>query len=468
MRSTFGGLETAKRALVAQQAAMDLAAHNLANVATPGYSRQSVRLTPVSGAEVVTGAAGRPADNIGGGVDVSGVVRIRDAFLDRQARDAAATGSSWKSRRDTLSRIETIFSEPSDNGLATQLQEYWNAWGEVAAHPTLASARFALRGKADTMAATFRRISSGLAENRASLDSNFRALASEVNDIASRMSDFNRKIMTSTVANMPAGDLEDARDLLADRLAAITGARVATAADGSMRIFIGGVEVVGPYTFQKISVTDDPANGNMAKATWANNGADVAGLGGEMAAILTLRDTDLPALGAQIDTLTASVVTATNARHSAGFGLDGLTGRDFFNAAGTTAATIDLSAAVKADPSVIAASTAGEPGDGANASAIAALGSQAVVSGAKPGDYYSGVLSELGIAVSEATNEADTFDALGRQIENHRATVSGVSPDEEMIDLMRYQRAYQAAARVLTTLDETLDTLINRMGAVGR
>ncbi len=468
MRSTFGGLETASRSLAAQQAAMDLAAHNLANVNTPGYTRQSVRLTPMAGAGLVTGAAGRPADSIGGGVDVTGIVRIREAFLDRQARDTAATGSSWKSRRDTLSRVETIFGEPSDNGLAAQLQEFWNAWGEVAAHPSLASARSALRGTAGTMASTFRRIAAGLSENRAALDNSFRALASEVNNAVSRISDLNRKIMTSTVSNLPAGDLEDARDLLADRLSALTGARVTTESDGSMRVFIGGTELVGSYTFQTINITDDAANGNLAKATWANGGQDVTGLGGEMAALLTLRDGDLPSLGTEIDALVASVVAQTNAPHQAGFGLDGVSGRDFFDPVGTTAATIDLSDAVKADSSVIAASVSGEVGDGANASAIAALGSQEITAGSKPGDYYAGVLSELGTSVAEATNETDTFDALGRQIENQRATVSGVSPDEEMIDLMRYQRAYQAAARVLTTLDEALDTLINRLGAVGR
>jgi flagellar hook-associated protein 1 FlgK len=467
MRSSFSGLETARRAIVAQQAAMDVTAQNLANASTPGYSRRVARLTPVPGYEFITGEPGDPVTAVGGGVAVTGITRLRDAFLDRQARDTAGQQAWWKMRRETLSRVETILGEPSDQGMGAQLQEFWNAWAEVATHPTLAAARSTLKEKALTLCSSFRQLGFEVDASRRNLDVTFRTLVGEVNTMATEIAAHNQKIMTAAAAGLPAHDVADARDLLADRLAALTGARFSADSQGAMHVFIGGVQLVEAYSARAMAVTDDPDNTGLARITWADSGVAVDCLGGQLASQLKLRDSDLTQLMARFDTLAAGVIDRTNQLHRAGTGLDGITGRDFFEP-GTTARGMNVSAVIQADPSAIAAAASGGAiGDGEQARAIAALSGQPIVAGATPGDYYAGIAGQLGVISAEAERQTNTYDLLARQIQNHRDAVSGVSPDEEVISLMRFQHAYQAAARVLTVMDQVLDVLINRIGASG-
>ncbi|MCL4423934.1 MAG: flagellar hook-associated protein FlgK [Firmicutes bacterium] len=459
MISTFSSLEIGRTALFVTRQALDVAGHNIANVETPGYSRQ--RLTPEAWAPYGVTKMADPVSQRGMGVTAGQVQRLRTAFLDDQYQKEASSLSNWETRRDTLEQLEVIINEPSESGLRSVLDQFWNSLQELANNPESLAVRSLVRERGLVVADTFRHLDRQLKDLTQDLDTNIRSQVRELNAQVEAVAGLDRQIANIEALGNKANDLRDQRQILLEKLSRLAGVRVKEMPGGMVRITLGGKTLLDGETVIPIKVEDDPTNANQARLLWGETGVPVEISGGSLGSYFELRDKVVPGYLANVNQLASTLRDSLNAVHRGGYGLDGSTGLDFFSG---TAGASDLALApeVAADPNKMAASSSGLAGDGSNALALAQVKVTQV------DDAWRSVIGILGVQSGEATRMAENQALLVNQIDRQRQSVSGVSLDEEMTSLIRYQQAYAAAARFITVADEMVDTIINRLGLAGR
>jgi flagellar hook-associated protein 1 len=462
MTSTFLGFETAVRALRTHQFALDVTNHNVANANTAGYSRQTAQLS-VTPPYTVPGL-GRPvqAGQLGTGVEVSGVQRSRDPFLDARYRIEVGTKGQASASYGALQQIEGVFNEPGDNGLSSEIGAFFNAWQDVSSDPSDTSARVVVVQKSVQLSASFRRVSQQLSDLRTQINDQVGQAAQQLNGMASQIATLNKQIVTNEFGGQQANDLRDQRDALLDQMAQLVQISTTTNADGSTNVLIGGRAMVQGFTVD--SVVAQAGVGGMYQLQYASDNAAVALNGGTLKGLVDVRDQSIPGYQTKLDGIVGGFIIAVNGLHSNGYALDGSTGRPFFT--GTDASTIAVNPAILSDPRLLgAADAAGQAGNGAVSTAIAQL-RRTMSPG--PDSAFGQLVGQIGTDVRSAQTLRDSQAAVVDFIDNQRQSVSGVSLDEEAVDLLRHQRAYEAAARVMTTIDQMLDKLINETGIVGR
>lgn len=469
MPSAWFGLNTALSGLRTAQSALDVAAHNTANASTPGYSRQRALLrTSEPFTYPAFNRTGLPGQ-IGTGVTIAAIQRVRDGFLDGQINEQTALQGYWTTRQDELAKIETVFPEPAGSGLGTVLGRFWSAWEDVAADPTSSAARDALVGAAETLASRFARDSGQIRTLIDGTDHSVELRVAEINDLATRIAGLNDQIQRVVVTGDHANDLEDQRDALVEQLNAILPVRSERQADGTIIVLAEGIDLVNHGFARRMDAVDD-ANGH-AVPTWSTGAAVTLGEGA-LGALVELRDTDYAGIAARLDELAKGVADAVNAAHVTGVDATGATGLALFSyVAGNEAATLTVNATIAADSRRIAASAApGQPGDGSVAGQIADLRASLLFAsgGQTAGDFYASLIGEIGSDSRQAAEMATNQGLVVSHLQRRRESISGVSLDEEAADMIRFQHAYSAAARVITTVDAMLDQLINRTGIVGR
>jgi flagellar hook-associated protein 1 len=457
MPGLFTGLEIGKRSLMAQQLAMNTASHNMANSTTPGYTRQRVNL-------VATYPLNTPQGSIGTGVTMDSVQQVRDLFLTEQYRGANSNFSRWSSTQKALSQIETFFNEPTDKGLGQLVSDFWNAWENLATNPT---ARSTVIEKTKVLTNAFKQQATQLADLRTSIDGEIANRVMEINQLGGQIASINRQIVGAELGGDTANDLRDKRDLLIDQLSSLTQVRTIERANGSVSVLLGSMALVDGGDSLTITTATEEQNGaTVTKAVWENTNFNIEFTGGELYALTQLRDKLVPEYQSGLDTLAATIVGQVNTIHRGGMGATGTTGINFFSPFHTTAMTISLNSEIEDDPNLIAASLSGEPGDTRNAQAISELRSENVLfaNSVTIGEYYANLVGTLGIKSQEASNLKDNYNLLTTQLDNAKQSVQGVSIDEEMTNMIKYQRAYEASARIVTYIDSALETLINGMG----
>jgi len=435
--STFMGLQTSLRGLLAHQQAIDETGHNIANANTPGYSRQEavVRSTQpfvVPANSVITGAGAQ----LGTGVDVTEIRRIRDQFLDIQYRAQSTSLGDAATRSTTLDQVELAFDEPSDNGLAQQLAKFWSAWNDVANAPEDQGARTALVTIAQTLTNSFHTIHAQLTTVAQQAQDQYDAITGPTGDVAAwaqELAGLNTSIADAIYRGQQPNDLMDRRDLLIDKLSSLAQVSVTDVGTGALKVDFGGVTLVDPAA----------ANGY----TWPQT---LTTPGGKLGALLDLASpAGLPlTYRDQLDAVAGDLVASVNALHTA---------TPFFAAGGTTAATI----AVAATAAAVQTGSGGASGENDVAQAIAQL------RGGSTDQLYDSLVARIGTDVQANARAEATAQTLVNAVDDRRQSVAGVSLDEEMTNLIRFQRGYQASARTMTTLDDMFDTLINRTGRVG-
>lgn len=450
--STFDGLSVALSGLYAQRRGLDVTGQNIANANTDGYSRQRVTLESV-------GAPAVPAmfstwNGAGGGVQVSGVDRVRDAFLDARAQVGHGQLQDLTAGRDVLGQIEQLFPEPGDQGLQAQLSNLWAGFGDVANQPSDLSARSQLLQRASTVTGWLNQTSAQLTSQSQSITSNLGVLVAQVNTTASQLADLNRAIVQGTQAGTSVNELADQRDQLAMKLSELVGATTRTDASGAMTVSVGGSPLVAGTSAQTLQLG---TSAGTVSVQWARDGSPLAITSGQVHGLVDAVNTVIPGWMSRLDAFAADLANQVNTVHAGGYDLNGNPGGAFFT--GTTAATIKVAIT---DPALVAASsvapTNGTPSlDAGNAQALAAIGESTT----SPDATYRQLVSDLGIASQTAKQRTSTQGAVVTNLDAARESVSGVSLDEEMTNMMSYQRAYEAASRVITAIDSTLDTLIN-------
>ena len=470
----FVSLSTALTAIRAGQVGLDATTNNVANANTPGYTRQRVELTERP-------AYGSPTGPMGSGVDVARVARLRDAFLDARLRTTTADASYHDVEADLLARAETVTGEP-DAGVTGALDDLWNAFEDLSNDPSNPATRQQVMSALQSLTGRFTSISRGWSLLEGDTQTRQDAIVSEVNGLAAQVAKINDQVQRAAGGVVP-NNVYDARDVAIDRLAELTGV-VATAGgsidangvfqpDGTVTLSVAGHVLVRGDTAGSIAADAGSPTGLSMTDADSPIAAPLAmpsagGPKGELGAVMTFLQDDLPGMQDDLDQLAVAVKDALNTQHHAGYVQDGTTataGGDLLQGTGAG----DLALVAGFTGADLAASGSAQPGeihDGANAAALAAL--RISPSGPSLNDQARTLVTSIGGAVQNARRQTVAADQLRDAAANARESAHGVSIDEEMVQMVRYQRSLEAASRVMTAVDEALDVLVNRTGVVGR
>jgi flagellar hook-associated protein 1 FlgK len=393
--------------------------------------------------------------SLGSGVDVQSYRRVRDGFLDLQFRGQATNLGNWSARSEALDRAELGLQEPGDNGINAQLSAFWDSWSDLSNAPADPAARQALLEQGAALADSFRTVYDQLTTVGTQSMAEYADLArpasatdpgGEVAQIAKEIAALNDTIARQMTAGDSPNDLLDRRDLMLDKLAEfgqISVEQIGTT--GAVKVSF--VDAATPAT--TYSVVDG------ATATWAGPPAgDAWSPGGRLGALLDVAKPGgtLDQYKSALDTIAGSLISTVNGAYGGTF---------LETATASNAGGLRVNPALVAAPSTIVAGTGG-PGSNDVAHKVAALRDGPAVDGA-----YRAFVARVGADVREATRQNANAQALTDAVEDRRQSVAGVSMDEEMSNLVRFQRSYQASARAMSTMDEMLDVLINRTGRVG-
>jgi flagellar hook-associated protein 1 len=456
-------LNIARDALTAQSYGVGVAGQNISNVNTPGYVRREAILQPrVLGTQTA------------GGVEIAGLRRVADQFIDRRHLEASGLSSAAGERDAQLGQLEAVFNDFSGTGMGSSLDALFSSFATLASNPSDPTARQAVLERAEGFAARSRETADALAEQRGDMLEKAQSTVQEVNGRAIEIAQLNRQIAMAEAQGEDAADLKDRRNQLLLDLSSKVDIRTFSDGAGSIVVQAAGTTLVEGANARSFSI-DLAGDGSMRLLAARENGPTMEVTqslsGGKLAGIFEARDSDLAATITRFDQFVYDVATAINTQHAAGFGLDGVSGRALFSItpgpAGAGRAIV-VDPAVAGNPSrIAAASSAGTvPGGSDNAAALARLASQPITSGATQtaAQGYGSLVGDVGLRKASAAAEVSLRGDVEAQIAAMRESVSGVSLDEEMVNLTKYQRAYEAAAKVLTTVDELLQELLARIG----
>lgn len=467
MGSLFSGIHITLSSILSQQQAMQVVGHNVANANTPGYHRQQAVLK----AGLPYGTTGiysaGPYAQMGTGVTVDRVRRFSTELYDTRYRREMSEVKYWGAQADVLSEIEVIMAELTDEGLVSKLDQFWAAWNTLTGDPTSTALRIDLLSSSQSLADGINRRGLELEQARKDQDLGVQQNVDEINSLASQIASLNVQISNLVAVDNNPNDLIDQRDLILDRLSELSGARVDPQENGQVMISISGhVLVIGNETFE-VETFINPANDNLKDVRWADGQAYQA-TRGELKGLIEVRDGAIVDQQNSLDALAGMLISQVNALHQTGFGTNNATGLDFFN--GTDAISIEVNTLMDDVANIGAASALNQPGNGDIALQIGQLGEALLLNGGTTtlNDFYIGEVGKLGLAINHAATNANDRSLVANAIEYQREGVSGVSLDEEAANLVRYQRAFEAATRLMTTIDSMIDRIINGMGLVGR
>jgi flagellar hook-associated protein 1 FlgK len=463
----FSTINTAITGLSAAQRALDATSQNIVNSNTPGYSRQRVLLASAGPATSASFHTGHGA--IIGGVRVADVSRIRDAFLEATRAAAGGRQSGLSAQLDVLSGAQLLLAEPGDTGLQKSLDTFYNGWHDLAANPADTSAAAVVIQSGVTVADQLHTVSDGLSAEWSTAHNNLADVVIQTNQASSDLARLNGAIDAGHTAGQPVNELLDTRDTLVRKLATLVGGYATVDTNGVVSVSVNGVNIVNSTNWSAVSLT---GGNDISTAVSEPPGLTVGKYpigveSGSAAGLLATMRTDLPVLQSKVDSVASSLIGVVNGIYSAGFAKDGTTGASFFT--GTDARTIAV-VPTKGEQLQIAA--VGGTVDGSVAAKIGDLIDDAAAATAGggvdgPSVTWRNLTSVLGVQIQSLSTAKTSQDSVVSAAEDAVTSDAGVNLDEEMSNMMLFQRAYQASARVVTTADELLDTLINRTGKVG-
>jgi flagellar hook-associated protein 1 len=452
----FSPLGIGRSALLAHQRALQVTGANVANVNTPGYSRQRAEFESV------------PA-GAGYGVNVDSVERIVDRFLAARTLLQTSAEAGARTERDLLDRVQSSF--PIDgNSIGGALDEFFTAVSALSTRPEDIASRNDVLARATALAGRFNRTAQALAQLQREIDSRLRDEVAAADSQLARIAELNRAIKTAEVTGGSANELRDERDRALELLSERFQIRGVEQEDGTVDVFLAssGAALVVGRDAARLAVQNGPANGLdgaplSVVGTLSASGAFLTlpgAYGARIGALADVRDTSLPDLTAELDLLATTIRDTVNTVQTAAAGrdLDGNVGTALF--AGSGAA--DLSVALT-DPRGIAAALSTDPSDNANALALVnvQLTTQPALGGVTLGEAFGQIQAAVGTAVREASERAVVEEGVATSLRSQRDSVSGVNLEEEFTDLVRFQRGFQAASQLISVSDRLLEELIS-------
>ncbi|MGG5255322.1 flagellar hook-associated protein FlgK [Neobacillus sp. SM06] len=516
MRSTFMGLETARRGLFTQQSALYTTGQNVANASTPGYSRQRVNFAQTEPYPGVGMNMPQLPGQMGTGVKAESVQRIRESFLDVQYRGENKKLGYWQTRSDALSKMESVMNEPSDSGLSTVMDQFWQSLQDLAVDPTNAGARSVVRQRGEAVADTFHYLSNSLSAVKRDQKDQVDVTVKEINSVVYQLDQINKQIGGVEPHGMLPNDLYDERDRLIDQLSSLvnikvdyvkSGGNADPKAEGKAEIKLvddTGSELgvlLSVAGTNKVSVNYKGADESVSTISVGAETIDFSKMNssGKLRALIESYgyEKDGQATGIypdmlnELDNMAYTFAKQFNDVHASGLSPNEIAaGKNdeipFFSDANNGslsnrtgyASRIEVSQAIKDSLDNIATASGTDPakatlGDSTNAQALADVINQPFDYGqnneqADFRNYYQNVIGGMAVLSQEATRLTNNSTALQQSVDQKRQSVSSVSLDEEMTNMIQFQQAYNASARMITIQDEMLDKIINGMGTGGR
>lgn len=454
----YGLLNIGQSALLNKQKAIDITGNNIANVDTPGYSRQTVVMEQSQPVRVnnMTMSTG-----VSTGTTIK---RFYDQFLSAQLIGENETLGRWEAQKEALERTELMLDEASGAGLSNAMNQFWNAWQDLSNNPSGVAERTTMISVSQSLAFTFNQIYGNIDNLRQDIDSQVDLIVDDVNRLADSIANLNQKIVEVEASGHNANNFRDERDMAVMELSKLVNITSYEDSDGYLNIdtAAGRPLVQATTTWDLITAN----NGGVQDVYWENLDGTTVNItstitGGELKGWIEARDTLLAGYLTQLDTLSNTFSSSVNTQHIAGRDLNNNAGLALFTGSG--AGSIAVNTTIAADTDLIAAASAGEglPGGNGNAIAIANLQNTATMAGSSTfSEYYQNLVGTVGADVQAADFNYNHQDSLIQGLEGYRQEVSGVSLDEEMINLVKFQHSYNAAARLITTADEILTTLL--------
>jgi flagellar hook-associated protein 1 len=499
--SSFNGIHTMRTGLDAARRALDVVGQNVANANTAGYTRREVSFVSADPTHVIK--------TPGRGISESIVVRYRDQFLDKQFRARAGAQGFYGAYGSQLAQVEQVVGDLAEGGMRTALDRFFTAWDTLAQRPSDPTAKRGVVTAAEDFVNMARSAFGDMANMRTQIDETVRAKVDQVNSAASQVADLNKAIMQAQVGGQPANDLLDQRDRLLDALSKLAGTTSVEHSDGSVTVHLGSLPIVDKSVFWGVKASAalepdadaDPTLTSYQQSlttytfdSTTNPGVPAQFAGGEIGGLLKARDTAIPQYMKYLDTMVRSFATEVNTIHmrpdTSGNALTApvaiFTDASGASPLGATWLDIAVNPAIQQDSALV---LAGDPGwdpvtstqtlpvtsDGRRALDMARLRDKALLTGGPVGsrqvtaaEFLRTISTTLGMEVQHAQQMGVSADLQVAQVEKQRQSVSGVSLDEEMAKMIQFQQTYNAAARVMTTMDELLDVIVNRLGTFGR
>jgi flagellar hook-associated protein 1 FlgK len=558
MTDIYGVMNLAGNALLAHQKAINVTGNNIANVNTPGYSRQKLLLETK---EPVQSSIGL----IGNGVEADSVERVYDRFLGVQINSESETLGRWAARKEGLELAEVIFDESGEFGLSQSLNEFWTSWQNLTNDPSGYNERVVLQAKSEVMAGSFNRLYADLQNAQQGFDASIEGAVADINRLSQQIAELNQNIMEVEASGSSANEYRDRRDLALKELAGLIDINTFEDGTGRVTVSVGSGQTLVESNSSRNLTTQ--VNGfGFKDVAWVGQDGTTVNItsnisNGKLNGWLQARDVDNRGYLRQLDILAESLMERVNNLHQGGWGLDGSNGNDFLTGlaaasgnldslltitaeaggtgnigvtlvgggtagaetvttdsvtgdiriaiqdgastgnqialalethsgintvvaaspaaawdlsagtnttalgGGSSAEVIQVNAAISNNLDLIAASdaSAGIPGNNGQAIAIANLQHSLTMNGSSSTfeDYYNSLVSKVGGDMQSAEAYFNHQSDMVVQLENRRESISGVSLDEEMINLIKFQTAYDAAAKLISTADELLQTVLN-------
>jgi flagellar hook-associated protein 1 FlgK len=446
---------------MANQYAMNVTSHNIANANTDGYSRQRVILGTTEPFPAPSFNRPMVSATFGTGVEVKTVERVRESYFDGQTRKENMTLGGWEVTDNTLKQLETIFNEPSDSGIQSIMGDFYNAWQELSKNPESSAARNSVVQTAQMLTTAFNQLDKEFTSLQDNINEQLQTTIDDINDTAEQLASLNKDILKSVTFGTQPNDLLDKRDALIDKISKYMDITVIEEDSGIAKVALNGVYLVDDFSAHKMQTVSNPMNNGYYDLEWSDTVTPLVITGGSIKSLIDSRDTLVPKYRENVDTLVQSFANEVNALHGEGFALNGTTtGLNFFS--GSTARDFAISEDITG-PEMVAASLSGTQGDNSNALRIAQLKSALVMQGntASMDDYYRSLITNMGVESQTAGRMVANGQQYLNLIEGHRQSVSGVSLDEEAANMIKYQKGYEAAARLVSIQNQMLETLIN-------
>jgi len=490
MSSTFFGIDIAKSGLAAQKRAMDVLGYNIANANDPTYKRQ--RVVQTEGQILATSTESSPLGStaFGTGTGSGDVERVRDALVEHRMNIATQSASNWDFKSGLTTQIESILGEPSDSGLQTDIDNFWDSWQTVATTPDSLSNRSGLVQDAEALCQRMQDTVGQLKTMKDDLNLQVQTKVDRINAIGQEIANLNNQIGSLSSGAMPVNDLQNRRDALVLELGGLVNCNQSGDGKESYMISIGGTMLVQGTKFNAIQTTVDATTGQK-DVTWADTGAAVQVNNGELAGAIEIRDQTIPDYLKQFDNIAVGLVEYVNSIHETGYDLNGDKGVAFFTpndpVGSVSAANISVNSALISDASLVAASGEAPTTSSTGTKTIAKANGdialkisdikntlieqfppkpstdtyQVFSSPLTINQMYQKLVGDVGSSASVASRQATAQKLSYDQYAQQAQSISGVSLDEEMTNMVKFQQAYNSSSRVLTTMNDMLQTLID-------
>lgn len=453
--------DVAKRSLGAYQYAMNVTSNNISNAQTEGYTRQKVVFKTVA-------SEYRGKLEWGSGVDVQNVTRQKNALVDDQLLIYNNAYADANKRSELLGQMESLLSEPSDEGLSKLMNGFFNSWSDLAANPSLSSYRQNLIQSADKLSNKFSTITRGYNQLKVDIKSDINEKVADLNSKLEDIKNINQKIFQATLKGIDANDLKDQRDKVVSDLSKYVNVKSSYDEKGNLSLTIGGIFAVDEGSTTKFKVVES-TDGKINITATDDENAKVTLKGGELSALVDTYSNIIPSYQEKVDTIAQTIVDQVNALHVQGYtqhdpplgGKSSVNDTDaikFFE--GYKDGKLVINDKILSDERYIAASKDSSSDNGENALAIANIAQKTIISGDTISDNYSKFIVQVGNDKKLVDQKATSNDTIITQLELQRDSYAGVSIDEEMTNMIEYQRAYQASSKLIKTADEMIQTLL--------